>query len=95
MNDAAAERPRRRESDSFVGQAKTLWPVLAMCCAGYAAWEVQRAKTADTAATVAKVVDDVGMLKQTVAVQTAMLTEIKDVVKDIARGQRRRRDVNE
>lgn len=88
--ESIEDRPRRRGADSIVGQVKSLWPILVMCCVGYAAWEKVRSKTEDNTITINKTVDDVNILKQTCAVQTAMLLEIKDVVKDIARSQRRR-----
>lgn len=86
------ENHRRREGDSLIGQAKALWPVFLVIGSGYAAWEVQRVKLSETSVKVEKVVDDVSILKQTVAVQTAMMSEIRDTVKEIARGQRRRDD---
>lgn len=89
MSEAAMEH-RRRGSDSILGQIKQLWPVLVACCIGYAAWEVQRVKIVDTAEQTIKNTEDIQVLKSAVAVQTAMLTDIRDAVKDISR--RRRQD---
>ncbi len=90
MADHSEAGYRRRESDSVIGQLKSLWPVLVFCCIGYAAWEVQRSRLTDTTTLAVDTAKDVNILKQTVAVQTAMLQEIKETVKEIAKSQRRR-----
>jgi hypothetical protein len=92
MSEALVDRPRRRDSDNIIGQLKTLWPVLLILATSYAAWERVRIKTNDNTDGLAKVVGEVDILKQTAAVQTAMLARIEDTVKEIARSQRRRRD---
>lgn len=55
-------------------------------------WALTKKATDDNTAAITKTIERVGLLEQTVAVQTAMLSEIKDTVKEIARSQRRRRD---
>ena len=91
MGESHAEH-RRRDTDGIAGQIKALWPVLVFSCLGYAAWEGVRVRATQNSTDIKDVAADVVVLKQVVAVQTAMLTEIKDTVKDIAKSQRRRRD---
>lgn len=87
-NEATAEY-RRRSSDGLIGQIKALWPVLAVCCAGWAAWKVQEAKVEGTVKTVTDTVDRVNAIERKMDVHGQMLSDIRDAVKDIARRQRR------
>ncbi len=74
------EIPRRRETDGVLGQVKQLWPVIGLMCAGAGAWAIQQKATTDNTAAIIKVVDDVSVLKQAFAAQTAILERVERAV---------------
>lgn len=92
FDETLNERPRRRDSDSIVGQVKTLWPLLAACVIGYSGFELLRYRTGVTEGKVEVALEKVSTVERKMDVHGQMLADIRDAVKDIAQRQRRRND---
>lgn len=84
----SAEKERRQVVD-MIGQVKKLLPIIGLLCAGAAAWALQKKATEDNTAAIVRIVDDVSVLKQAFAAQTAILERVERAVTRMERRGRR------
>lgn len=82
---------RRRSTDSLPRKIVHVWPVIVALFLVAAYYIRNDEKLIRTAQLAEKTADKVSIMEQTLAVQTAMLSEIKDTVKQISRNQARGR----